>query len=333
MHAGITVGGLTNGRMLIAQSAIDSLKIGTSIAIRYALLRPQFGDTNIMSYVTHQTRLLPSLADAYALHLGMGHLKNFAFSGAPATPETGKQLHVMSAGLKAASTWSKVDGLQKCRECCGGQGFLAINKIGPMAVDTNVDATFEGDNTVMMQQVAKALVDAGMKAGGAQRPAAPRLPALDTLGAPSAAAADSVISLLQFRCARRRPNHSFGTVHNVELVGARSTTGIGTQCTTSLRCLQAGQHCGGDRGGDAAGDAERVWQGSDSCRGRRCIRCARRPRSAGRLGVRAASVLPCILGGACATLLLHLHFCSVVASAALILCTTRRLCRHLVQNL
>ena len=320
------MGGLTNGRMLIAQSAIDSLKIGTSIAIRYALLRPQFGDTNIMSYVTHQTRLLPSLADAYALHLGMGHLKNFAFSGAPATPETGKQLHVMSAGLKAASTWSKVEGLQKCRECCGGQGFLAINKIGPMAVDTNVDATFEGDNTVMMQQVAKALVDAGMKAGGAQRPAAPRLPALDTLGAPSAAAADSVISLLQFRCARRRLNHSFGTVFNVERVVARSSRGIGTQCTTFLRCLQAGQHRGGDCDGNAAGDAERVWQGSDSRRGRRCIRCARRPRSAGRLGLRAATVLPCILAGAC------VMFC-VFATACNALCCFGAVLRFLGQAL
>lgn len=195
------MGGLTNGRMLIAQAAVDSLKIGTAIAIRYALLRPQFGDTPIMKYVTHQTRLLPLLAEAYALHLGMGHFKNIAFTGAAPTPELSKQLHVMSAGLKAAATWCKVEGLQQCRECCGGQGFLAINKIGPMAVDTNVDATFEGDNTVMMQQVAKALVDAGMKAGGAARPSAPRLPSLDTLGAPSAAAAECIVSLLQFRCA------------------------------------------------------------------------------------------------------------------------------------
>ncbi len=40
-----------------------------------------------------------------------------------------------------------------CRECCGGMGFLAANKIGPMKTDMDVDVTFEGDNTVMMQQV------------------------------------------------------------------------------------------------------------------------------------------------------------------------------------
>ncbi len=43
--------------------------------------------------------------------------------------------------------------LQQCRECCGGMGFLAANKIGPMKTDMDVDVTFEGDNTVLMQQV------------------------------------------------------------------------------------------------------------------------------------------------------------------------------------
>lgn len=41
---------------------------------------------------------------------------------------------------------------QACREACGGQGFLAANKIGPLKSDMDVDVTFEGDNTVMMQQ-------------------------------------------------------------------------------------------------------------------------------------------------------------------------------------
>jgi hypothetical protein len=38
-------------------------------------------------------------------------------------------------------------------QCCGGQGFLSENKIGTLLNDMNVDVTFEGDNTVMMQQV------------------------------------------------------------------------------------------------------------------------------------------------------------------------------------
>ena len=67
-------------------------------------------------------------------------------------PEDAKAIHVVSSGLKAGATWARVEALQAARECCGGQGFLAMNKIGPMKNDMDVDVTFEGDNTVMMQQ-------------------------------------------------------------------------------------------------------------------------------------------------------------------------------------
>ena len=33
-----------------------------------------------------------------------------------------KMVHVRSSGLKAAATWHRVEILQACRECCGGQG-------------------------------------------------------------------------------------------------------------------------------------------------------------------------------------------------------------------
>lgn len=80
-------------------------------------------------------------------------------------PEDGKQIHVVSSGLKAGATWHRVKILQACRECCGGQGFLAANKIGPMKNDMDVDVTFEGDNTVMMQQVCPRLKPAACVVG------------------------------------------------------------------------------------------------------------------------------------------------------------------------
>lgn len=172
---GTMVGGLTTGRMLIAQGAVDAMKIGVSIAIRYSLSRPQFGDRPIMDYVTHQRRLYPALATAYALHLSMVGLKSLVLQGGA---EAGKQVHVVSSGLKAAATWHRVAVLQDCRECCGGLGVMAANRIGPMMNDMNVDTTFEGDNTVMMQQVAKPLVDQAVRAGGAH-PVPPAVDAAD----------------------------------------------------------------------------------------------------------------------------------------------------------
>jgi acyl-CoA oxidase len=83
------------------------------------------------------------------------------------SPADAKAIHVLSSGIKAAATWTRVETLQDCRECCGGMGFLAVNKIGLLCNDQNVDVTFEGDNTVMMQQVARAcLEDKALLAAG-----------------------------------------------------------------------------------------------------------------------------------------------------------------------
>ena len=45
-------------------------------------------------------------------------------------PKDAKAIHILSSGIKAAATWGRVEILQHSRECCGGQGFLAANKIG-----------------------------------------------------------------------------------------------------------------------------------------------------------------------------------------------------------
>lgn len=64
----------------------------------------------------------------------------------------------MAAGLKAYSTWHATDTIQACREACGGQGYLAVNRLAALKADTDVFTTFEGDNTVLLQLVAKSLL-------------------------------------------------------------------------------------------------------------------------------------------------------------------------------
>ncbi|HEV3209119.1 MAG TPA: acyl-CoA dehydrogenase, partial [Chthoniobacterales bacterium] len=48
--------------------------------------------------------------------------------------------------------------IQTCRETCGGEGYLAVNRLAALKADTDVYTTFEGDNTVLMQLVAKNLL-------------------------------------------------------------------------------------------------------------------------------------------------------------------------------
>jgi acyl-CoA oxidase len=69
-----------------------------------------------------------------------------------------RELESRAAGLKAAQTWHATATIQLCREACGGAGYLAENRLPTLKADTDVFTTFEGDNTVLLQLVAKGLL-------------------------------------------------------------------------------------------------------------------------------------------------------------------------------
>eukprot|EP00164_Ancoracysta_twista_P006509 GFYU01009069.1.p1 GENE.GFYU01009069.1~~GFYU01009069.1.p1 ORF type:complete len:678 (-),score=183.24 GFYU01009069.1:295-2328(-) len=147
-------------RVALVQSTIAAMKQGLTIAIKYALSRHQFGPPNqpeisIMEYSTHQRRLMPHLAAVYGMTFTRKYLVD---SWKNMTDDNRRSTEAIISGLKAYATWQTRDALQECRECCGGQGFLAENRIGLIRADTDIFVTFEGDNTVLLQQVAKDLL-------------------------------------------------------------------------------------------------------------------------------------------------------------------------------
>ncbi len=64
----------------------------------------------------------------------------------------------MAAGIKAVGTWHATRTIQTCREACGGAGYLSENLLPQLKADTDVFTTFEGDNTVLLQLVAKTIL-------------------------------------------------------------------------------------------------------------------------------------------------------------------------------
>ena len=72
--------------------------------------------------------------------------------------EEGRRIEVAAAGLKAYASRHCVETVQACREACGGQGYLAANRLGRLRADTDVFTTFEGANAVLLQLVAKGLL-------------------------------------------------------------------------------------------------------------------------------------------------------------------------------
>lgn len=154
------LGTLVGGRVSIAAASLSISKSALAIAVRYAAMRRQFGasgepETPILNFRTHQRRLMPLLANAYGLNFAMRHLVEKFLNK---TEETEREVEALAAGLKAWASWNNTHTIQTCRECCGGQGYLSINRFAEMKADSDIFTTFEGDNIVLMQLVAKSLL-------------------------------------------------------------------------------------------------------------------------------------------------------------------------------
>ena len=154
------LGTLVGGRISVARFALSAARSGLAIAVHYAGQRRQFGPAGaperlLMDYQSHQRRLLPAIATTYACDAA---LKMLTRRYVRFEESSQREVEVQAAGLKAYTTRHVTAALQACRECCGGQGVLAANRIGLLKSDTDVYTTFEGDNTVLLQLVAKGLL-------------------------------------------------------------------------------------------------------------------------------------------------------------------------------
>ncbi|KAK9111073.1 hypothetical protein Scep_018592 [Stephania cephalantha] len=154
-----TLGELVGGRVGLAYSSVGVLKISVTIAVRYSLLRQQFGppkqpEISILDYQSQQHKLMPMLASTYAFHFATSYLvEKYSEMKKSHDEEVVGDVHSLSAGLKAYITSYTAKSLSVCREACGGHGYAAVNRFGSLRNDHDIFQTFEGDNTVLLQQV------------------------------------------------------------------------------------------------------------------------------------------------------------------------------------
>ncbi|MBD8507315.1 acyl-CoA dehydrogenase family protein [Hoyosella sp. G463] len=162
-----TLGTLVRGRISVGGAAAAAARVALSIATRYALKRRQFRPAKdepenvLLDYLAHQRRLLPLIAKSYALGFAQNDLvrkMHLIQTGQNTDPEAQRALEKRAAGLKVAQTWHATRAIQESREACGGAGYLSENRLVTLKADTDVFTTFEGDNTVLTQLVAKELL-------------------------------------------------------------------------------------------------------------------------------------------------------------------------------
>jgi acyl-CoA oxidase len=150
---------------------------GVTIAIRYCAVRRQFqdrdavdskGETQVLDYTMVSYRLLTLLAATFALHFTGKLMMAIYEEGTRAlgrdspTPEEQQRatsmmadLHAVSCGLKSLASTTAADGLEAARRACGGHGYSSFSGIGSFLADYLPNVTWEGDNYMLTQQVAR----------------------------------------------------------------------------------------------------------------------------------------------------------------------------------
>lgn len=172
------IGTLIRGRVSVGGAASAANEVALSIAIRYALQRRQFEgnqdeETLLMDYLVHQRRLFPLLAKSYAYRFAQNQLvARMHRLQTESNPDQLKlrELESRAAGLKAVQSAHATRSIQEAREACGGAGYLAENRLTTLKADTDVFTTFEGDNHVLLQLVAKELLTSYAKEMGGLDP-------------------------------------------------------------------------------------------------------------------------------------------------------------------
>ncbi|XP_043716446.1 peroxisomal acyl-coenzyme A oxidase 1-like [Telopea speciosissima] len=155
-------------RQTIVSDASCALSRAVCIATRYSAVRRQFGsqdggpETQVIDYKTQQNRLFPLLASAYAFRFVSEWLKclytdvtqRLQANDFSTLPEA----HACTAGLKSLTTTATADGIEECRKLCGGHGYLCSSGLPELYAAYVPACTYEGDNIVLLLQVARFLM-------------------------------------------------------------------------------------------------------------------------------------------------------------------------------
>ncbi|KAG6792131.1 hypothetical protein POTOM_001274 [Populus tomentosa] len=167
-------------RQTIVADASTALSRAVCIATRYSAVRRQFGsqdggmETQVIDYKTQQSRLFPLLASAYAFRF-VGEWLKWLYTDVTQRLQandfsTLPEAHACTAGLKSLTTTATADAIEECRKLCGGHGYLCASGLPELFAVYAPACTYEGDNVVLLLQVARFLMKTVSQLGSGKKP-------------------------------------------------------------------------------------------------------------------------------------------------------------------
>ncbi|KAJ1919968.1 hypothetical protein H4219_001629 [Mycoemilia scoparia] len=123
---------------------------------------PEGSESPILDYSMVQYRLIPVVAKAYAMlattHIIFDKYNKYMDQVSKGDFSMMKEIHATSCALKRWTTESCVQGIETCKNICGGHGFSQFSGLNELYVNTYPNVTWEGDNYVLCQQTAQYLI-------------------------------------------------------------------------------------------------------------------------------------------------------------------------------
>ncbi|KAK7014211.1 acyl-coenzyme A oxidase [Favolaschia claudopus] len=165
-HAKMSFSGLIYFRSLMVTNAGWLIAKAATVSIRYATVRrqgeigPDGLERQIITYPSVHVRIIPLLARAF-VYLELGRALTRRVDELTRDLSVGDttqlaELHHMVSGLKVLVSTTGIQDLETARRSMGGHGYSAFAGLGKLYADFLPAATYEGENSILEQQVVRA---------------------------------------------------------------------------------------------------------------------------------------------------------------------------------
>ncbi|CAD5234691.1 unnamed protein product [Bursaphelenchus xylophilus] len=167
-HQKLGYGSMVFVRSIMIRDQSLQLAAASTIATRYSAVRrqgepvPGKGEVQILDYRTQQLRIIPQISKTLAFLFAASEVRDLYLKVteqlSDGNVELLPELHSLSSGLKSVVSWEVAQGIEQCRLACGGHGYSQASGFPEIYAYAVGGCTYEGENIVMLLQVARQLL-------------------------------------------------------------------------------------------------------------------------------------------------------------------------------